>query len=638
MKRALRSLGLVATLLALLLSTPNLSAAAGPLLLRRTTSAAQLKELGSRNPPQAWVKGHSVRLYYPHSGKLAVFKAEWKQPPLLGRTYTATLAELRFDATPPQLPSPRGPWIEAVVLPLELWPELARASASHLVGAEPLNGTRFQLLNLEGVLYRNTSGGVNETSIESAPANITITRAANAEEFAFALTRAVRDRFAPAHPGRYLFLLRTTLQPDQPDFILVDVRQRLCVYLGAPMPADDPRGGASLIPSPRLAASFFLESHGVALVKNPVSAAARLLNLGFYLVSRAVPPRVLKTRPKPPPPVTGARGMDLESWERHLDRVTRAPRSRGTLRLLIDGPEFFPEFEERLRGARERIDLRVCIFDRDDVAVGIADLLRERSREINVRVLIDRLSSQNSAAIPPTTSMREGFVAPASIGRYLEKDSRVRVRPFLNPWFSSEHSKVFLIDHDTAYLGGMNLGREYRYEWHDLMVELRGPVVAQLDRGFSLAWAHAGALGDLAYLSRAVLPGPRRAPSPEPTNAISLRILETRTFRPEFRIAVLGALERARNHAFLENAYLFDRSVIRALLRARQRGVDVRVILPNRSDVLGGDSSNFVVANHLISGGVRTYLHPGMTHVKALLISTAGPAWDRPISTTSACA
>ena len=55
------------------------------------------------------------------------------------------------------------------------------------------------------------------------------------------------------------------------------------------------------------------------------------------------------------------------------------------------------------------------------------------------------------------------------------------------------------------------------------------------------------------------------------------------------------------------------------LLAARARGVDVRVVLPSENDFGVGKSSNLVTANALVRGGVRVFLYPGMTHVKALV-------------------
>ncbi len=69
------------------------------------------------------------------------------------------------------------------------------------------------------------------------------------------------------------------------------------------------------------------------------------------------------------------------------------------------------------------------------------------------------------------------------------------MRPFLNPWLSSDHSKVYLVDGTHAWLGGMNIGRECRCKSHDLMVELTGPVVTPLEDEFDRQWAHEGPLG-----------------------------------------------------------------------------------------------------------------------------------------------
>jgi cardiolipin synthase len=203
---------------------------------------------------------------------------------------------------------------------------------------------------------------------------------------------------------------------------------------------------------------------------------------------------------------------------------------------------------------------------------------------------------------------------------YLKADSRVRVHPFLNPWFSSEHSKVFLVDGTHAWMGGMNLGREYRYEWHDAMVELQGPIVASLEDEFRRDWAHEGLLGDLAYVAE-LARGPREVPEPQPTDQwIKMRLLPTKTAWKPFSAAVQGAIGKSQSYIYLENPYLFDKRVIIALVRARNRGVDVRVVLPRVNDLKAGGRSNLVLANYLLDHGVRVYFYPGMTHVKALLI------------------
>ncbi len=312
--------------------------------------------------------------------------------------------------------------------------------------------------------------------------------------------------------------------------------------------------------------------------------------------------------------------MDLARWEHWLDRSTGTRRELGSLSLLLDGEQFFPRLKQAIAEATNHINLDVYIFDRDDIGVAVADQLKHRSSELPVKVILDRMGSIAAGLSPPATPLPEDFVPPSSITSYLRSDSRVSVRPFLNPWFSADHSKVILVDGTQAWLGGMNLGREYRYEWHDLMVELHGPVVSLLEDEFRRDWAHAGPLGDAAYLS-ALLTSPQDAPSPVCSNSWSqVRLLPTKTAWKPFANAVFGALHQARSYIYIENPYLFDKKVVRALVLARDKGVDVRVIMPRVNDLKAGGRSNLVTANYLLQKGVRVYFYPGMTHVKALLV------------------
>ncbi|MBE7500634.1 MAG: phosphatidylserine/phosphatidylglycerophosphate/cardiolipin synthase family protein [Verrucomicrobiales bacterium] len=606
-------------LLAVLGVAGDLVQAAQPRLLSaRGEAAAQLEAVGDR-APLAFARDNRLRLYFPAAEGQAVFKARWRKPTLLGRTYTSAAAELVVDEHPGDTPVTSSDWRRVTVVDEREWPALARAAADLLVDVEPLAGTVVRLLNFEAVLYHDVRGVLREASLEGRPPGVRITHHVTADEFATAVVRRLEARAAEDPSAGPLFLVMPRLDPTRPDFILVDLPRRLSVYLSAPPLPTDPRGRPGGAISGRMIGSLTLESHGLALVKNPVSAAARLVNLGYHAVARVLTP--------PLPAFQGALvglnagpGMDLEAFERTLDRITHTRRTSGSAQLLLDGGQFFPAFEAALRAARQSIHLRVCIFDRDDVAVDLADLLRARSAEVDVRVLLDRMSSLAVANSPPASQMRAGFKPPPTIGRYLERDSRVRVRPFLNPWLSADHSKVLLVDEAVAFVGGMNLGREYRYEWHDLMVELRGPVVDQLATDFSRAWAHASLGGDLAYVARSWFPGPRRPPAPVPSDAMALRVLKTQTLDHQIRGAVFAALKRARRHVFLENPYLTDRSVVKALVAARRRGVDVRVILPNQNNLLGGTSSNFLIANTLLRRGVRVFIYPGMTHVKALWV------------------
>jgi cardiolipin synthase len=167
----------------------------------------------------------------------------------------------------------------------------------------------------------------------------------------------------------------------------------------------------------------------------------------------------------------------------------------------------------------------------------------------------------------------------------------------------------------------MNFGREYRYEWHDLMAEIEGPVVRSLQRQFNKKWAQAGLWGDCGLATETLCGKRPRQGSTNSAEWIELRRLYTKTFDRQIRRAELEAIHRARSHVFLENSYLYNNQMILALAEgaagvAWTCGSSCRV----RTTFAPGHSSNLTTSNYLRRHGVRVYFYPGMSHVKALLV------------------
>ena len=321
----------------------------------------------------------------------------------------------------------------------------------------------------------------------------------------------------------------------------------------------------------------------------------------------------LETRPIPG--VSSADSMDLDSFETYLDRLTGRESSQGTIKFLVDGEAYFTRMEQAMRDARESIDVRTYIFDNDDYAVSVANLLKDKSTEVDVRVTIDGLGNLMAMQTDPQ-SMSGSFEAPLSIEQYLEQGSAVRVRTLSNPWLTGDHTKTTIIDREIAFIGGMNIGREYRYEWHDLMMEVRGPIVDQLQFDMDKAWARAGVFGDVANFFE-FLSGMNRRASEE---GYPVRALYTRNFDSQIHRAQLEAIRRARAYILIENSYFSDDATLFELARARRRGVDVRVILPADGNHGSHAASNAVAINKMLRNGIRVYRYPGMTHVKAAVI------------------
>jgi cardiolipin synthase len=200
---------------------------------------------------------------------------------------------------------------------------------------------------------------------------------------------------------------------------------------------------------------------------------------------------------------------------------------------------------------------------------------------------------------------------------YLRNHSDVRARRTLNPWLVADHTKLFVFDQRTAILGGMNIGREYYSEWHDLMIRVEGPVVRTLTSEFNRAWRKAGPMGDLALLR---VPAIFQRPRPL-SGGIALRVLRTDPAEGRYEIidSILLAIGGARRRIWIETPYFANDDVAAATESAARRGVDVRVIIPASGDSPIMDAGNLATANGIILAGGKVFQFPQMTHLKAMI-------------------
>ena len=98
---------------------------------------------------------------------------------------------------------------------------------------------------------------------------------------------------------------------------------------------------------------------------------------------------------------------------------------------------------------------------------------------------------------------------------------------------------------------------------------------------------------------------------------VDVRLMYTRPNDSEIFEAQREAIRRSKKRVYIQNAYFSDDRIVKELIAARGRGVDVRVILPSVNDVGIMDAVNRYMANKLFKNGVRVYFYNGMSHVKA---------------------
>jgi len=501
------------------------------------------------------------------------------------------------------------------IRPIEEWHRLIKQLEQEVAAQVPEHGVVLDVLQQEDIfLYVDDKGGLHAVAIEDKPTAIEPAGTVTLTQLLQQATDRVR-RSLLQQRGDHRYLLFNT--GDSPDtgfpFVFMDLehgrvffiqrrsdRQQLLAY--------GPAGSAR-------AAFHAFNSQAMSLARQPLSTVTRLASSFGTTVLDTI--HRIPTLAKPgsaPPPTKQAAYMDRDAWERELDGLVGSA-TQGRIRYLVDGEEFFPALIHAIHSARESVRMRMYLFDNDDYAVKIADLLKTRSKEVSVELLLDGLGTINSSMASPNYTPEHAPPAPLSIASYLRADTDIRVWMLSNPFMQGDHTKAIIIDDDAAFIGGMNIGREYRYEWHDMMAELRGPVVDELIRDFENTRAHAGPLGDL----QAAFQQSHHAVREPGENDYPLRLLYTRVGSSQILRSQIAAMRRAQNRVWIQNPYLTSDTVQHELIEARRRGVDVRVILPYQTNWGLISRSNVLAANGMLRHGIRVYIYPGMSHLKAAL-------------------
>ncbi len=574
--------------------------------------------LGQIEPPSqtnlvAYCSGTNLDIRIPLRGRDTIAHASWSGPKAADGRYQPRFALLSFDET--KRIGRKSIVTKANRLPvhsLGQWQQLVQGVFAGLALAPRNHAVLLLLLNQELVVFHDGAGRLRVVKLENKPPDVIVDGACNDADFAREAFELLKGGAGSKDGKQTQFLFVTG---EDPAFVLVDSQRRLIVFLDYP---NDPE--AERVPiwfAVRALNSLVIRSLVVSAIKNPFTLVCR----GFWHLGTsgaAAINSMPETPAGPPPPLSHGAPMALAAGEKALYHVVSGRRRKGRVDLLIDGDTFFPAFMQSVANATRSVDVLVFIFDTDDYAVNMADLLKKRSFQVKVKVLLDDMGSLFAAQNAPESAMPPNFQRPASIKSYLKDGSRARVRASANPWLTVDHRKCIIIDGREAYIGGMNIGRNYRYDWHDLMVRLQGPIVVRVEKDYRLAWAHAGPLGDFAY-AWAWLFDRTKPRANAITNSIDVRPLRTATGKMEIYHAQLEAIERARRYIYMETPYFDDDSCLRALIRARQRGVDVRVIFPARNDSGVMQVNNALVTSDLVRGGIRVYAYPGMTHVKAAI-------------------
>ncbi len=284
--------------------------------------------------------------------------------------------------------------------------------------------------------------------------------------------------------------------------------------------------------------------------------------------------------------------------------------------LLRDGEQAFPAMLEAIAQAERQVLLEMYWFSSDRIGLRFAAALREAAaRGVEVAVLYDSLGSLETD--------RAMFDDLKEAGAHV-----VEFNPLM-PWrrrfklaqlSRRDHRKALVVDGRLGFTGGLNISDEWLpveeggEGWRDDVVRFEGPAVGGLVACFETSWRAQGG----PPLRRVIAAGPPQS------GHQAVRIIGEAAHwkRREIIKAYVSNIYRAETRIWITNSYFVpNATVLRSLRRAARRGVDVRVMVPEVSDVPFVELASRALWGRLLRAGVRLFQCGGtVLHAKSAVI------------------
>ncbi|PLS84821.1 MAG: cardiolipin synthase B [Actinobacteria bacterium] len=332
------------------------------------------------------------------------------------------------------------------------------------------------------------------------------------------------------------------------------------------------------------------------MLKAVLSLLATLVAAEVALVGVVEATAAVRRRGQQPPtegfPWEDRPEVELESGD---ERLKLYPEYEGLYEAMIG----------EIEGARERIFIETFIWHADDWGRRFVNALREKAREgVEVYAVFDEAANLGQ---------------PASFKRFLDEINLLRFRRLrgpkdaINPRSAHrDHRKLLTVDGRVAFVGGWNIGALYT-SWRGTHLRVRGDEVHEMERVFTDFW-NTHRSEDLPEIP----PVRERAWNP----ALAFHVNDPYSHTFPIRDEYLRAVDRAAERLYVTTAYFTPGPAFRtALAKAAKRGVDVQVLLPERSNHALVDWLGRSYLGELLGSGVRIFEYQDfMLHAKTATV------------------
>jgi len=283
------------------------------------------------------------------------------------------------------------------------------------------------------------------------------------------------------------------------------------------------------------------------------------------------------------------------------------------IEIYTDGVSLFNDIFQTIETAKHHIHLEYYIFLDDEIGRKMIDaLIRKVGEGVSVRVIIDDVGSW----VMRRNSIREMQSKGIEVMNFLKVGL-----PFLSSKVNyRNHRKILIVDGLVGYTGGINIADRYvkglRWgPWRDTHIRITGGAVHGLQKVF---------LNDWHFVNRKLIFDNIFYPNPVKNGNSLVQIVTSgpNTLWNSIMQIYFMAIVQARDYVYIETPYFLPtESIITALQTSALSGVDVRIILPKRSDARFTLTGSFSYMNEMLRAGVKMYFYqPGFLHSKTIVI------------------
>jgi cardiolipin synthase A/B len=284
------------------------------------------------------------------------------------------------------------------------------------------------------------------------------------------------------------------------------------------------------------------------------------------------------------------------------------------IELLNNGDEYFPAMLGAIGAAKRTVNFEAFILYSDEIGTQFREAFCERARAgVEVRVLVDNIGSGSGLRKSDVRMMKKSGVKFA----YYHPMSSWRV----DRTNRRSHRRILVIDGNLGFTGAAGFDKRWsghaqdKDHWRDLQMRIEGPLVAAMQAAFQEHWVK---------MFGEALTGAHQFPALPAAGDLKAQLVSSRSFSmAPVPLLQAVAFTAAEKRIFITNAYCTPTNdQVQQLVKAVQRGVDVRILLPGaKNDQPLTKSAGRTAYGKLLEGGVKIFEYePTMIHEKSMVI------------------